>query len=192
MATRVTNAEIASNVVTFTVASVSGLDVGYPIIAYFPDAPTEATFGGAFTITAVDATACTIAAAHPGGDEASTAVLGQIEIVVTWITDADVAAYLGFEPSTQEDIDYLASCTASAQVWCFRRRAAAGYLDLPQTIPSADVAIGTVWKAAQTYRQRGGFGTAYAELPDLAASGVQLGDDYAILKQLGLNRPVAV
>lgn len=74
---------------------------------------------------------------------------------VTWITDADVTAWLGISSATSNDSAFITTCVAASNVFCARKRKEAGYTDAYNTAPSADVKLGTVMYAATLYRERG-------------------------------------
>lgn len=74
---------------------------------------------------------------------------------VEWITSGDVLAWLGVQPASQNDVDFLAMCTQAANSWCYRKRREAGFSDSQSTVPGADVKLGTILYAAMNYRERG-------------------------------------
>ena len=75
-------------------------------------------------------------------------------VPVEWITPADVVVGLG--PSGAPDVDdaWLLMVTPAANGWAFRKRAEAGYVDDPETAPTADAKLATVLYAVALYRER--------------------------------------
>lgn len=87
---------------------------------------------------------------------------------VTWIDSGDVLTWLGIQPASQNDVEFLGMCVDAANNFCYRKRREAGFLDSQSTVPGADVKLGTILYAAMNYRERGavdgfasfdGFGT---------------------------------
>ena len=74
---------------------------------------------------------------------------------VQWITPGDVLAWLGVQPASQNDVDFLAMCTQASNDWCYRKRREAGFADSQSTAPGADVKLGAILYAAMNYRERG-------------------------------------
>lgn len=88
---------------------------------------------------------------------------------MTWIAADDVAAAAGLAPVAAVDVAYLAACTDAAEDFARKRRAAAGYADDPDTVPSPSVKLGTVVYALYLYRSRGAM-SGSAVYDDLAAA----------------------
>ena len=111
---------------------------------------------------------------------------------VTWVTVGDVAGELGVDPAAAVDDAWLASCTAAANDWCWRRRQKSGYCDdVPDVAPDASVKLGTIRYAARQYRQRGAT-SGVAEFQDLAGAWAGQAPSLAdICSLLGVRRPVA-
>lgn len=74
---------------------------------------------------------------------------------VQWINAGDVLTWLGIQPSSANDVEYLGTCVTAANAFCFRKRREAGFLDDQATAPGADVKLGTVLYGAMLYRERG-------------------------------------
>lgn len=74
---------------------------------------------------------------------------------VTWITAADVLAWLGIDTATANDTAFVTTCVNASNSWCHRKRREAGYIDSASTVPSADVKLGATMYAATLYRERG-------------------------------------
>lgn len=179
---RVLTEAIASNVVTLGLSSVAGLYVGYHVRV--DQAPHS---DGNHELTGVNATTNTVTFAKNHANVAEVDCWAQLVVEVTWCDETDVEQYLGVAPAEQVDEDYLAACTVAGNTWCWDRRAAAGYADLPQVAPSPKVKLGTVLKVAELYRSRGsvdGF-SSFQNLEGVAP----IGTNVEVLRLLGINRP---
>jgi hypothetical protein len=74
--------------------------------------------------------------------------------VCTWITGADIAAWIGL--TTGDETAFLAQCASAANQFCWRRRQESGNLnDSLTSPPSGDVSLGTIMYGGALYRQRG-------------------------------------
>lgn len=179
----VTAASLTDDVVTLTLSDVSGLEAGYPVSVGGIGSP----FDGNHTLTAVDDVELTVTYAKNHANVAEADVTGILVVLVHWIQDSDVIGFLGVEPATEDDEDYLSTCTDAANEWAYRRRASAGYSDLPNAVPGPDAKLGTILYAASLYRERGSIDSyqSFQELPTIAPVG-SMGQ---ILRLLGLNRP---
>jgi hypothetical protein len=105
---------------------------------------------------------------------------------VSWITDEDVADYLGLDLEEEADA-YLTAATAAANDWAYRRRLSAGYTDEETTAPSESVKLGTVLYAGALYRERGSIDSfqSFQDMPVTAP----IGSMGQIMRLLGINRP---
>lgn len=81
---------------------------------------------------------------------------------VTWITSADVIAWLGIDPATANDTAFVATCVAASNYWSWNKRREAGYADALSASPNASVTLGATMYAATLYRERGTSGDSYA------------------------------
>ena len=81
---------------------------------------------------------------------------------VTWITSADVIAWLGIDPATANDTAFVTTCVAAANYWSWNKRREAGYADALSASPNASVTLGATMYAATLYRERGTSGDSYA------------------------------
>ena len=81
---------------------------------------------------------------------------------VTWITSADVIAWLGIDPATANDTAFVATCVAASNYWSWNKRREAGYADALSASPNASVKLGATMYAATLYRERGTSGDSYA------------------------------
>jgi hypothetical protein len=107
---------------------------------------------------------------------------------VSWITEEDVAEFLGVDLEEEEDTDpYLATATAAANEWAYRRRRSAGYTDEESTAPNDSVKLGTVLYAGALYRERGSVDSfqSFQDMPVTAP----IGSMGQIMRLLGINRP---
>lgn len=106
-------------------------------------------------------------------------------MTVTWITVADVADALGIPPA---DDTFLATATAAANTFAYRRRANAGYVDAEDVSPGDDVTLGTTIYAVALYRERGS-ADSFASF-DAFQTGVIPSSTFAqVLRLLGIPRP---
>jgi hypothetical protein len=179
---RVLTEAITANVVTLGLSSVAGLYVGYHVRV--DEAPHT---DGNHILTAVDSTLNTVTFSKNHQNVAEADVWAQLYVEVTWCDETDVEQYLGVAPAEQVDEDYLTACVVAGNTWCWDRRAAAGYSDLPQVAPSPKVQLGAVLKCAELYRSRGsvdGF-SSFQNLEGVAP----IGTNVEVLRLLGINRP---
>jgi hypothetical protein len=105
----------------------------------------------------------------------------------TWITTADVLAWLGISVATANDTAFVGACTDAANAYALRRRRESGYYDGLSTAPSADVKLGTIMYAGALYRERGSVDSfqSFADMPIGAPIGGSMGQ---INRLLGVNR----
>lgn len=179
----VSSASLTSNVVTLLLDRVSGLAAGYTIHV----AGVGQHYDGQHTIAAVDTTNLEITYAKNHANIAAATVIGQVRLEVTWIDANDVLPFLGVAPAEDSDVEWLNDCVDATNTWCFERRQAAGYVDLPNHVPTPRVRLGTVMKAAEEYRSRGsidGYSSfnQFEPTAPIASSG-------DIMRMLGLNKP---
>ena len=180
----VTAASLTDDVARLTLGDVTGLEVGYSIRV----AGVGQHYDGHHTISAIDVDDLWIEfPKNHNGDIPEEDVTGLLEILVNWADDADVENFLGVEPASQADADYLTLCVEAANVWVFERRAKSGYLDLPNAVPSSDVKLGVILYAGSLYRERGSVDSfaSFQDMPTVAPVGT-MGQ---ILRLIGCNRP---
>jgi hypothetical protein len=106
----------------------------------------------------------------------------------TWAGVEDVAVFLGVDPAGAADDEWLQRATDAANSLAYRRRWAAGYVDLCDVSPSEAVTAGVVLYAANLYRQRGavdGF-ASFQELGAYQPTGATWGE---IMRLLGIGKP---
>lgn len=104
---------------------------------------------------------------------------------MNWISEEDVALFLGYEVPEEGDA-YLTQVTAAAQDWAYERRAAAGYDDDPEEVPSERVKLGTILLAGSLYREQGSIDSfaSFQDQPLVAP----VGTAGQINKMLGIPR----
>lgn len=182
---RVTNAVLVAGVHTLTLSDVDGLEVGYPIRV--AGVSTD-HYDGNHTIATLNTTNKTISWTQGNATLAAAAVTGIVDVVVTWVDDTDVLGYLGIEPATQLDEDYLQLAVLAGNEWCYERRRVSGYDDLPNAVPTQSVKFGTVLMCATLYRERGSVESfqSFQEMPLPIQIGGGLGQ---IHRLLGINKP---
>lgn len=189
----VSKAQLTSNVVTLTVATLDGLRAGYHVTVQGVDTIAQPHFDGNHVLTGTATTVVngadvyTVTYAKNHANIAAFDCDGRITPACTWVDSGDVESFLGLTPSGN-DADYLDACVAAGNDWAYRRRQAAGYDDWADTIPSADVALGTIIYCAGLYRERGSIDgyQSFQELGTIAP----IGTNAQVLRLLGLNKPV--
>ena len=179
----VSKTALTDDVARLTLGDVEGLEVGYAIRVGGLGEP----FDGHHTITAVDTEDLWIEFAKNHADVAEADASGIVTVLVSWIDDADVIGFLGVEPASESDEDYLTVCVEAANSWSFERRRKSGYHDLPNAIPGSDVKLGTILYGGSLYRERGSV-ESFASFQDMPAIG-PVGTMGQILRLLGCNRP---
>jgi hypothetical protein len=108
--------------------------------------------------------------------------------VCTWVSEAELTAYLNITVASANDTVLIGQARAAANQFCWRRRMEAGYYDSLTTVPSADVKLGVLAYGAALYRARGSSGDTYATFDGMGTPAVVAMP--AIVKQLlGIDRP---
>lgn len=189
----VSHVALTDDVATLTLDGISGLRGGAVLEGTV--AGCGAPFDGLQTIDTVTDTTdsttgvvtYTITVPIVHADVTGAAVTGQLALPVTWATVSDVLGFLGLLPSEALDEEYLEQCVEAGNEWCYDRRYAAGYRDLPDVLPSNRVRLGAVLKCAEQYRMRGSFGS-YSQFGDLETTS-PTNSNVEILRMLGINRP---
>lgn len=105
----------------------------------------------------------------------------------TWITAADIEAYLTVPLLGSNDQTFLIQCASAANAFCFRRRQESGYIDSLTTSPSGDVTLGTIMYASALFRQKGSI-DQFASFTDMGSAPV-VGLSGLVKQLLGINRP---
>ena len=104
----------------------------------------------------------------------------------SWIRSQDVIQWLGLEPASQNDAQFIQTCVDASNAWCFRKRREAGYHDSASIVPSNDVKLGAVLYAAILYRERGAVdGFASFDSMNVGQPTMTLG---RVMQLLGCNR----
>ena len=101
---------------------------------------------------------------NAGADVSRTIAAGTVTFTPApvWITSADVIAWLGIDPSSENDTNFVATCVSAANFWSWNKRREAGYADAYSAAPNASVKLGATLYAATLYRERGTSGDSYA------------------------------
>ena len=101
--------------------------------------------------------------------------------VCTWITGQQIADWLNILYAS--DQTFLDQCASAANQFCWRRRQESGKLqDSLTTVPSGDVALGTIMYGGALYRQRGSI-DAFASFSEMGGTAPVVGLS-PIIKQL--------
>lgn len=106
----------------------------------------------------------------------------------TWISAADVTAWLNIPAVSANDTALVTTAAAAANAFCYRRRVEAGYVDSLTTVPSQDVKLGTIMYAGALYRARGSLGDAFATFDGLGTAPM-IGMAPMVKQLLGIDRP---
>jgi hypothetical protein len=107
--------------------------------------------------------------------------------VCSWVTAADIEAWLGIAVATAADQTFITQCASAANQFIYRRRQEAGYFDSLTTSPSGDVTLGTIMYGGALYRQRGSI-DQFASFTEMGQAPVT-GLSPIIMQLCGLNRP---
>ena len=109
----------------------------------------------------------------------------------TWVTVAQVEAYLAVGTITNPSDDYtlLTQATSAANAFCWRRRQESGYTgDALGTSPGGDCTLGVLMYAAALWRARGSVQDTFATFDGMGTASVSAMTP--MIKQLlGISRP---
>ena len=105
----------------------------------------------------------------------------------TWITAADIEAYLTVPLLGSGDQTFLVQCASAANNFCFRRRQESGYTDQLGSSPGGDVTLGTIMYASALFRQKGSI-DQFASFTDMGSAPV-VGLSGIVKQLLGISRP---
>ncbi len=183
MSIAVTAVACTDDVVTLTVASVTGLVVGETVHVYgtgYPklDGHHQLTFVAAGTVKYP---------VNNQDDITTTSVTAVLVEQPTWIDADDVEVFLGIGVATANDTAFLAECVLAANSFAFRRRHEAGYDDNPTVAPNGAAKMGTVLYAASLYRERGSVDSFQSfDAMSMPQPSLTMG---RILQLLGVGRP---
>jgi hypothetical protein len=162
----------AAQWVSYTVASVDAMGVWYSV----PVTPLDVAVAGF----------------NPKGNDDIEVlhVVVSPSIASTWITGAELAAYLGIDYTT--DQTRFDDRAAAASDWAYNRRAKYGYADDPVNVPSAPVREGTLMFGSILLRDQGAYDGALT-FSDFAAVANTTGGSFgSVQRLLGVPRAVAV
>lgn len=106
----------------------------------------------------------------------------------TWISAADVSAWLNITPASANDQALIQSAADAANAFCWRRRNEASYVDSLTVVPSLDVKLGTIMYAGALYRARGSIGDTFATFDTMATAPI-IGLSGQVKQLLGIDRP---
>lgn len=179
----VTTAALVGNVVTLGLTTVGSLVAGWPIRVE----GLGVDFDGNHTISTVNATTSTITYPKNHANIAQASVAGILHLRVTWADATDAITFLGIAPVETVDVDWLDFSVEAANTWCWDRREAAGYVDIPTVAANQRVKLGTVLKIGELYRSRGQL-DGYASFQNLEGI-APIQSNAELLRMLGLNRP---
>ena len=124
-------------------------------------------------------------------DEDRTASSGTVTYspVCTWISTAELTAYLNITVASANDTVLIGQARDAANQFCWRRRYEAGYTgDSLTTVPSADVKLGVLMYGAALYRARGSSGDTYATFDGMGTPTV-VAMPGMVKQLLGIDRP---
>jgi hypothetical protein len=202
----VTNKYLIDNFAVLQLLTPSEIAVGSSITV----AGVDATFNGTYTVRALPQylflgidtqgdllydyqvpIADQVLYAKTADDVSRTAASGTVanDPVCIWVTVASLMTYLGLTISNPSD-DYtlLTQSVSAGNIFCYRRRQEAGYIDSLTTSPGSDVTLGTLMYCAALWRSRGSIEATYATFDGMGSAPQQ--SFTPIVKQLlGVPRP---
>ena len=202
----VTNKYLIDNFAVLQLLTPSEIAVGQSITV----ASVDATFNGTYTVRAlpqylyigVDTQgdllydyqvpiADQVLYAKTATDVERTAASGTVSYdpVCTWVTAAQVMAYLGITiTNPSDDYTLLTQSVSAGCQFVYRRRQESGYIDSLTTSPGGDATLGTLMYCAALWRSRGSIEATYATFDGMGSAPQQ--SLTPIVKQLlGIPRP---
>lgn len=202
----VTNKYLIDNFAVLQLLTPSEIAVGSSITV----AGVDATFNGTFTVRALPQylfvgidtqgdllydyqvpIADQVLYAKTADDVSRVAASGTVanDPVCTWVTAAQVMAYLGITiANPSDDYTLLTQSVSAGNQFCFRRRQESGYIDSLTTSPGGDATLGTLMYCAALWRSRGSIEATYATFDGMGSAPQQ--SLTPIVKQLlGIPRP---
>ena len=202
----VTNKYLIDNFAVLQLLTPSEIAVGSSITV----AGVDATFNGTFTVRALPQylflgidtqgdllydyqvpIADQVLYAKTADDVSRVAASGTVanDPVCTWVTAAQVMAYLGITiTNPSDDYTLLTQSVSAGNQFCFRRRQESGYIDSLTTSPGGDATLGTLMYCAALWRSRGSIEATYATFDGMGSAPQQ--SLTPIVKQLlGIPRP---
>lgn len=128
--------------------------------------------------------------ASAGDDVNRTASAGTLTYAptCTWISGADVTAWLNIPAASANDTALITAAAAAANSFCWRRRQEAGYVDSLTVVPSADVRLATIMYGGAIYRARGSLGDQFATFDSMGTAPI-VGMSAMVKQLLGVDRP---
>lgn len=202
---QITNKYLVDNYAVVQLLTTAQLDVGGSITV----AGVDATFNGTYTVRALpqylfigvddegdllydpqEPILNQVLYARTAANVDRTAASGTLSYTptCTWISAADVAAWLNITPASANDTALIQHAADAANAFCWRRRNEAGYVDSLTVVPSPDVRLGTIMYAGAAYRSRGSTGDTFATFDTMAAP-VIIGLSGQVKQLLGIDRP---
>jgi hypothetical protein len=111
------------------------------------------------------------------------------DAVCSWVTAAQVMAYLGITiTNPSDDYTLLTQSVSAGNQFCYRRRQESGYFDSLSVAPGGDVTLGALMYCAALWRSRGSIEATYATFDGMGSAPQQ--SLTPIVKQLlGIPRP---
>jgi hypothetical protein len=202
----VTNKYLIDNFAVLQLLTPSEIAVGSSITV----ASVDATFNGTFTVRALPQylfvgidtqgdllydyqvpIADQVLYAKTADDVSRVAASGTVanDPVCTWVTAAQVMAYIGITiVNPSDDYTLLTQSVSAGNQFCFRRRQESGYIDSLTTSPGGDATLGTLMYCAALWRSRGSIEATYATFDGMGSAPQQ--SLTPIVKQLlGIPRP---
>lgn len=201
----VTNKYLVDDYAVVQLLTQNELEVGATIVV----AGVDATFNGTYTVRAlpqfqfvgVDSEGdllydeniqwpYQVLYARTAADVERTAATGTLTYnpVCTWISAADVSAWLNIPLASANDTALLTQAAASSSQFCWRRRQESGYIDSLTTVPSADIRLGCIMYAGAIYRSRGSLGDNFATFDTMGTAPI-VGMSAMVRQLLGVDRP---
>jgi len=128
---------------------------------------------------------------HNGDDLERESATGTVAYnpTCTWVTAAQVTAWLNITVASANDTTLITQATTAANQVAFRRRQESGYVDALATSPSGDVTLGTIMLAGSIYRSRGSLGDSFAQFDGMAVNAPMVGMPAMVKILLGIDRP---
>ena len=202
----VTNKYLIDNFAVLQLLTPSEIAVGSSITV----AGVDATFNGTYSVRALPQylflgidtqgdllydyqipIADQVLYAKTADDVERTAASGTVanDPVCTWVTAAQVMAYLGITiTNPSDDYTLLTQSVSAGCQFAFRRRQESGYIDSLTTSPGGDATLGTLMYCAALWRSRGSIESTYATFDGMGSAPQQ--SLTPIVKQLlGIPRP---
>jgi hypothetical protein len=202
----VTNKYLIDNFAVLQLLTPSEIAVGSSIVV----AGVDATFNGSYSVRALPQylflgidtqgdllydyqvpIADQVLYAKTADDVERVAASGTVanDPVCTWVTAAQVMAYLGITiANPSDDYTLLTQSVSAGCQFAFRRRQESGYIDSLTTSPGGDATLGTLMYCAALWRSRGSIEATYATFDGMGSAPQQ--SLTPIVKQLlGIPRP---